>query len=247
MKVQYDNVSNLSIIKEFPLPEFDFYDFCFDRRYNQILFCNRRNNCLMAISSDYRTRKVKCFKPLHPSCVAVSQDGYIFVGLISGYSYNETDEARKVIKMNRKGKICLEIKFIEEGKKLFNIPHRCTINPINNDIVVANTTGSVGEIVDFDSSGKLCFTYKGGRFKTSFRPYGLTCSPHGNIICCSDSSVDIHILSSRGVLLERIDITSTSGNPWSLGWDWSGRLMIGTITNTTGKIHIAEYTEPNSQ
>jgi hypothetical protein len=51
MKVKYDQVRPLTVVKEFKNQQIDFYDFCFDEENNQILFCDRKNKCIQSIST----------------------------------------------------------------------------------------------------------------------------------------------------------------------------------------------------
>jgi hypothetical protein len=67
MKVKYDQVRPLTIVKEFKNQQIDFYDFCFDEENNQILFCDRKNKYIQSISqSNYKIKLFKCVKPLKP-------------------------------------------------------------------------------------------------------------------------------------------------------------------------------------
>ena len=64
MKVKYDQVRPLTIVKEFKNQQIDFYDFCFDEENNHILFCDRKNKCIQSISqSNYKIKLFKCVKP----------------------------------------------------------------------------------------------------------------------------------------------------------------------------------------
>ncbi|CAG2222067.1 unnamed protein product [Mytilus edulis] len=84
LKVTYNSSNTLTIVKEFKYPQCEFYDFCYDRNKDQILYTDRRNNNIMSISSYYKLKKFKCVV-LKPTCITISPDDFIFFGLVEDF------------------------------------------------------------------------------------------------------------------------------------------------------------------
>jgi hypothetical protein len=248
MKVKYDQVRPLTIVKEFKNQQIDFYDFCFDEENNQILFCDRKNKYIQSISqSNYKIKLFKCVKPLNPTCITISKK-HIFVGLVEEYAYKDPLRPREIIKMDKNGSVCLRIKSTDKTEKKSIFPDRCTINPLNNDLIVSGyESGCKGVVVNFNPEGKLIFTYKEERPFIPFTPRGLTCSPNGNILICNEYNGDVTILDSRLQLIRVIDTVclNISEKPRGVWWDKVGHLILGTITSENGRIHIADCSDKN--
>ena len=249
MKVKYDQVRPLTILKEFKNQQIDFYDFCFDEENNQILFCDRKNKCIQSISqSNYKIKLFTCVKPLNPTCITISTK-HIFVGLVEEYAYKDPlHHPREIIKMDKNGSVCLRIKSTDKTENNSIFPDRCAINPLNNDLIVSGYEyGCKGVIVNYNPEGKLIFTYKEERPDIPFIPRGLTCSPNGNILICNEYNGDVTILNSRLQLIRVIDTVclNISEKPRGVWWDKVGHLILGTITSENGRIHIADYSDKN--
>jgi streptogramin lyase len=143
---------------------------------------------------------------------------------------------------------CLRIKSTDKTEKKSIFPDRCTINPLNNDLIVSGyESGCKGVVVNFNPEGKLIFTYKEERPFIPFTPRGLTCSPNGNILICNEYNGDVTILDSRLQLIRVIDTVclNISEKPRGVWWDKVGHLILGTITSENGRIHIADYSDKN--
>ena len=235
MKVKYDQVRPLTVVKEFKNQQIDFYDFCFDEENNQILFCDRKNKCIQSISqSNYKIKLFKCVKPLKPvsqfrritfslvwsqslevSKIKKKSKFFLFFfivetssdcGLVEEYAYiKDPLRPREIIKMDRDG---LRIKSTDKTEKLSIFHDRCTINPLNNDLIVSGYECGYqvqGVLVNFNPEGKLIFIYKEERPFIPFTSRGLTCSPNGNILVCNGYNGDVTILDSRLQLIKVID------------------------------------------
>lgn len=250
LKVKYDLVrsSTITYIKEFEYPDVDFYDFCYDFEDDRILYSDRKNSSITAISSEYEISLFKSFRPLKPSCITISSDNYIFVGLVNKYSYDESP-SRSIIKMSKDGTVCIKIDSIQEGKVIFTMPHRCIVNNINNNLIVAafEKSKSKGRILVFNEEGHVISMYTDDRHDVKFSPSFVTCSPGGDIICSDEESGDIFMLDSHAKLLNIIKKGDCRiyGNSCSMAWDTNDQLIIGTKSHpspkSTGAIQLARY------
>ncbi|XP_063402041.1 uncharacterized protein LOC134686302 [Mytilus trossulus] len=250
LKVKYDLVrsSTITYIKEFEYPDVDFYDFCYDFDDDRILYSDRKNSSITAISSEYEISLFKSFRPLKPTCITISSDNYIFVGLVNKYS-NDESPSRSIIKMCKDGTVCLKIDSIQEGKAIFIMPHRCIVNSVNNNIIVAafENSKSKGKIIVFNDEGQVISMYTDDRHGVKFCPSFVTCSPVGDIICSDEKSGDILMFDSQAKLLNVIKKGDCRlyGNPYSMAWDTNDQLIIGTKSNpsskSTGAIQLARY------
>ncbi|CAC5372440.1 unnamed protein product [Mytilus coruscus] len=252
-KVKYDLMRSctITVIKEFEYPDVDFYDFCYDFEDDRILYSDRKNSSITAISSEYEISLFKSFRPLKPTCITVSSDNYIFVGLVNKYSYDKSP-SRSIIKMSKDGTVCLKINSIQEDKVIFTMPHRCIVNSVNNNLIVAAFENSKfkGMIIVFNEEGHLTSVYKDDRHDVNFSPICVTCSSGGDIICSDEKSGYISILDSQAKLLNIIKKGTSDcriyGNSYSMAWDINGHLIIGTKSSpsskSTGAIQLARYT-----
>ncbi|XP_063403975.1 uncharacterized protein LOC134687534 isoform X1 [Mytilus trossulus] len=231
LKVTYNSSNILNIVKEFKHPQCEFYDFCYDRNKDQILYTDRRNDSIMSISSNYKLKKFKCLKPLKATCITISPDDFIFFGLVDEYSHHSSPK-REIVKMARNGTIIMRIPSIQDNAVRFSIPHRIAIHP-NNDIVIESYEINGGGIVIFDSEGqsKHPRTITGPNVR--FQPRGLAISRAGDIVVSNEAHGEIYIYDVKGQLLETITSQSIgiTDIPWSLAFDNCGHLVIGTMVD----------------
>ena len=112
------------------------------------------------------------------TCITISKK-HIFVGLVEEYAYiKDPLRPREIMKMDRDG---LRIKSTDKTEKLSIFSDRCTINPLNNDLIVSGYECGYqvqGVLVNFNPEGKLIFIYKEERPFIPFTSRGLTCSPN---------------------------------------------------------------------
>ena len=136
------------------------------------------------------------------TCITISKK-HIFVGLVEEYAYiKDPLRPREIMKMDRDG---LRIKSTDKTEKLSIFSDRCTINPLNNDLIVSGYECGYqvqGVLVNFNPEGKLIFIYKEERPFIPFTSRGLTCSPNGNILVCKGYNGDVTILDSRLQLIK---------------------------------------------
>ncbi|CAC5372439.1 unnamed protein product [Mytilus coruscus] len=244
LKVTYNASNTLTIVKEFTHPQCDFYDFCYDRNSDQILYTDRRNNSIMSISSKYKQKKFKCVKPLKPTCITISPDDFIFLGLVDEYSYQESP-SREIVKLAKNGTVIMRIPSIHDNLVRFTVAHRIAIHS-NNDIIIAANDIKGGVILSFDPEGQSKFTKTVTSPGVHFQPRGLTISRAGDIITCNEANGEIYIFDIKGQLMEKIKSQSIgiSNIPWSLAFDNCGHLLIGTMVKYKPNgptIHFAEY------
>ncbi|XP_063403973.1 uncharacterized protein LOC134687532 [Mytilus trossulus] len=244
LKVTYNSSKTLTIVKEFKHPQCDFYDFCYDGNKDQILYTDRRNNSIMSISSKYKLTKFKCVKPLKPTCITISPDDFIFCGLVDEYSYQASPK-REIVKMAKNGTIIMRIPSINDNLVRFSMSHRIAIHP-NNDIVIAANDINGGVILIFDPEGQSKYSKTVTGPGVRFQPRGLTISRGGDIVVCNESNGEIYIYDVKGQLMETIKSQSIgiTDIPWSLAFDSSGHLVIGTMVNyqpNVPTICFAEY------
>ncbi|XP_071133626.1 uncharacterized protein [Mytilus edulis] len=244
LKVTYNSSKTLTIVKEFKHPQCDFYDFCYDRNKDKILYTNRSNNSIMSISSNYKLKKFKCVKPLKPTCITISPDDFIFCGLVDEYSYQASPK-REIVKMAKNGTVIMRIPSIHDNIVRFSIPHRIAIHP-NNDIVIAGNDINGGVILMFDPEGQSKYPRTVTCPGVRFQPRGLTLSRAGDIVACNEANGEIYIYDVKGQLMETITSKSIgiTDIPWSLAFDNCGHLVIGTMVNyqpNVPTICFAEY------
>ncbi|XP_063403972.1 uncharacterized protein LOC134687531 [Mytilus trossulus] len=231
LKVTHSSSKTLTIVKE--LEQCDFYDFCYDRNEDQILYTDRINNSIMSISSNYKLTKFKCVEPLKPTCITISLDDFIFLGLVDEYSYRKSPK-REIVKMAKNGTVVMRIPSIHYNIVRFSMSHRIAIHP-NNDIIIATNDMNGEVLLSFDPEGKSKFAKTvtnlnpGIRFHVS----GLTISKAGDIVVCNDANEEIYIYDVKGELLETITSQSIgiTDRPWSLAFDSSDHLLIGTLAH----------------
>ncbi|XP_063403977.1 uncharacterized protein LOC134687534 isoform X2 [Mytilus trossulus] len=239
MKVKYNSFKTLTIVKVFTHSQCNFYDFCYDRKKDHILYTDRSNNSIMSISSKYEMKKLKSVKPLYPTCITVTPDDFIFVGLVDEYSYEES-RSREIVKMAKNGTVVMRIPSIQDNLVRFTMPHQIAIHP-NNDIVVAASDKTGGMMLSFDSEGQHKFKNTVTSPGVTFTPFGFTISKDGNIICCNEANGEFYILNAKGQLMKTVqsNLIGISVRPWSLAFDTCGHLLIGTAN--TPLIYFAEY------
>lgn len=239
MKVKYNSFKTFTIVKVFTHSQCNFYDFCYDRKKDHILYTDRSNNSIMSISSKYEMQRLKSVKPLYLTCITVTPDDFIFVGLVDEYSYEES-RSREIVKMAKNGTVVMRIQSIQDNLVRFTMPHKIAIHP-NNDIVVAASDKTGGVMLSFDTEGQQKFKNTVTCPGVPFLPFGFTISKGGNIICCNEANGEFYILNSKGQLMKTVqsNLIGISARPWSLAFDPCGHLLIGTAN--TPLIYFAEY------
>ena len=171
------------------------------------------NKLIVSVSIDGTIKHLKDVYPLVPLCVHVTGNDEIVFGVVDQNSYEvDTRCIRLIIKMTMDGDILHEYQFDDRIIRLFTIPIQCDVNPINDDILVVDSSGnSSGSVVCCTKDDHLRFRYTGNWNKTSgvFNPTDVICTNEGLIFVC-DINNSIYILDINGNLVKYICTTDSN-------------------------------------
>ncbi|XP_076088765.1 uncharacterized protein LOC143059157 [Mytilus galloprovincialis] len=214
-------------------------------------------------SNDKQLKIFKDFSPLKTSCVHVTKDNRIIVGLVESFHVILSPSIyciRGLAVMNQAGDIFQfsynynlqhSIEYDKDNQRLLTYPHR--INSFNDKILVVDIINIEweGRIIMLDYGGQLHWTYNGcnsinsDQVKLYPRDVAITST---DMMLVSDSlNHAIHILNHAGKLIVWKDVKSLRIElPRSLCIDNRDVLWIGctTITGdeTKAKIHCVKLT-----
>ncbi|CAC5423349.1 unnamed protein product [Mytilus coruscus] len=144
-------------------------------------------------------------------------------------------------------KITLE--FDKKGNKLFSYEDRIRTDSRNVVYVLdCLNDDDNGRVVAVNRNGRLRFTYNGMKIVGTFKPQGIAIMPGDNIVVADPCNDTLHVMNSKGDLLELQFIFKDLGiiRPYSLCFDTVGYLLIGCVhgeNKNHGKIHFVKMAE----
>lgn len=101
------------------------------------------NKLIVSVSIDGTIKYLKDVYPLVPLCVHVTGNDEIVFGAVDQNSYEvDTRSIRLIVKMTMDGDMLHEYQFDDRMIRLFTIPIRCDVNPINDNILVVDSSGN---------------------------------------------------------------------------------------------------------
>lgn len=230
--IQLVSLSRLS----YPLNEFTmtFYDFTSSTDGNLLYITDFQNKSLKSLSKTGNLYTIKDFSPMFPTCVHITSQNQIFVGLVDKDSQNmDADSRRTVVQLSIKGDINADYEFDPKGIRLFTVPYRCHLNEVNNLLIVIDKYDPVtGRILAIDTKGEVRFRYSGfadnTKFK-AFRPTDIRCTRHGETVICDIENHSLHILDRNGIFIQNLSTLELNiSHPHSLAVDSYDQLWIGT-------------------
>ncbi|XP_052102394.1 uncharacterized protein LOC127735964 [Mytilus californianus] len=239
-----------------PLNEFTvtFYDFTSSADGSLLYITDFKNKCLQAVTKLGDLKNIKTFSPLLPTCVHVTSNHEIYVGIVESDSQNlDADSKRAILKLTPQGIFKSEFEFDLRGTRLFTVPYRCHVNETNKSIVVIDKYDpSTGRVIAFDETGEVKFRYSGftasSKFKP-FRPTNVSCTQMGETIICDIDNHSLHIIDKHGFFIQNLSTLEVGIlHPHSMAIDSYDRLWIGTGHPPTdakqkGQIYITRLTK----
>ena len=218
-----------------------FYDFSTSVDGNLLYISDFKNKSLQTLSKVGILRKVKDFSPMLPTCVHVTLQDEIFVGIVDSDSKNmDSGSRRTILKLTCEGIKKADLEFDSRGVRLFTVPYRCCVNEVTKDIVIIDKHNAfTGRIIGINERGDVKFTYSGtesGTKKKYFLPTDIKCTKTGEIIICDIDNHSLHILDRNGTFLQNMSTLEVKIlHPSSLAIDSNDQLWIGTSPPTSGK------------
>jgi hypothetical protein len=102
-----------------------------------------------------------------PTCVHVTLQDEIFVGIVDSDSKNmDSGSRRTILKLTCEGIKKADLEFDSRGVRLFTVPYRCCVNEVTKDIVVIDKHNAF--------TGRIIGT-------TNISSCNVTCTQVGNI------------------------------------------------------------------
>lgn len=185
----------------------DVHDITSDKKGNVLIACHSSVKCLNS-ANDLRVL-FSCRKT--PQGIAVLDNGNIVTCI-----------GNEVVEYNTKGELVSV--FGNTHAVELRMPYKVAVNT-DGDVCVSDYQSSAGEVVVFESSGRL----KAKLRTEGMAPRGVACSLQG-IIYVADFRADrINLYSSQGHFLHTLVSSNTDGlcGPLSIAVDDSGDLWIG--------------------
>ena len=183
----------------------DVHDITSDRRGNLLIACHSSVKCLDT-SHELKTL-FKC--PKTPQGIATFENGHI-----------ATSMGNDVVVYNSQGQL---IRMLGDSGDL-KMPYKVAVNT-NGDVCVSDYQSSSGEVVLFDSAGRV----KAKLRTDGMAPRGLACNIQGIIYVADFRSDRINLYSTQGHFLHTLLNANTDGlsGPLSVAVDDGGDLWIG--------------------
>ncbi|XP_052079236.1 tripartite motif-containing protein 45-like [Mytilus californianus] len=241
-KIKFET-NNIKVEREIQIKLFDM------ARYNddEILVSSKKSD-LKLYTKDGRFTSFKSFSSLRTTCVHVTKDNKITVGLVE-YSpdvfHITKDSHRKVLIMNQNGDIQHTIEYDKDNQRLLTQPKR--IKSFNYRIVVVDIINNEreGRVVMFDYGGQLHWTYNGCNSiisdRVKFYPADVSITSTAMILVSECGKHAIHVLNPAGEVIVCNDVKVFGIElPFSLDIDNNEVLWIGCNTWGEDKIKKAK-------
>ncbi|CAC5404874.1 unnamed protein product [Mytilus coruscus] len=190
----------------------------------------------------YKFNKFWLSAKVLPTAIHVLHNNKVVVGTAGVKDELEREIPGQVVVLTENGKKYQIYEFDSNKEALFTVPHRITSN-INRDIIVLDRPPNRSvRLRSLDNEGNIKWDYTGSPIlnqKHYFDPWDLVTTSHDSIITCDYSNDILHILNSKGDLINNIRLkTFDISRPVSMAIMENETLLIGCRSTTdNAKIH----------
>ncbi|VDI17079.1 Hypothetical predicted protein [Mytilus galloprovincialis] len=237
-KVKFEN-HKIKIVREFKIQIFDMAWI-----NDEELLVSSRKYDLKIYHEDGQLKTYKSFSPLKTSCVHVTKNSKIIVGVSESSPVTlppPSDCIRRLVVMNQDGDIQHTIEYNKDNQRLLSYPRR--VKTFNDKILVVDIINKEeeGRVVLLDYGGQLHWTYNGynsiNSHQVKFYPKDVAITSTDMILVSDSLNHAIHILNPAGEVIVWKDVKSLGIElPWSLSIDNSDVLWIGCNTRIRDEI-----------
>lgn len=191
----------------------------------------------------YNMDKSWLYAKVFPTAVHVLNNNKVAVGTTEVKDQSEGENiSGQVVVLTEDGKKDHVYDFDSNKEALFTVPHRITSNTNGDIIVIDRPPKGNGRLRSLDKDGNIKWNYTGleiQKQKQCFDPWDLVTTSHDSIITCDFSNENLHILNSKGNVINCIGLTPLDiYRPVSMAIIQNETLLIGCASTTdNAKIH----------